>query len=71
MGRNPFMRLVKKARVAEKAERKGSKNWFITHGSGETSSTVLAERERSHFSVALRTVHRHPGSLKSYQHLCR
>lgn len=69
MGRNMFMSLVRTACSNEGICGEGSNFWVTTHGLRGTLATILFENGHSDSSVAMRTGHRDPKSLKSYQHL--
>lgn len=53
----------------EGVEGEGQKSWVTTHGLRRTLATLLFQNGHSDSSVALRTGHRDPKSLKSYQNL--
>lgn len=69
VGRNKFMKIVKDVCAREGIQGSGSRNWVTTHGLRGTLATILFGAGHADSSVALRTGHRDPTSLKSYQHL--
>jgi len=63
------MNSVKNVCTVEGIAGSGKKGWVTTHGLRGTLATLLFENGHSDSSVALRTGHRDPRSLKSYQNL--
>ena len=60
---------MKGACLAEGIAGSGHRNWVTTHGLRGTLATLLFENGHSDSSVGLRTGHRDPRLLKSYQHV--
>lgn len=69
LGKNSFLSAVKSCCNEEGIQGSGTKSWMTTHGLRGTLATILFEAGHSDSSVSLRTGHRDPTSLKSYQHL--
>lgn len=69
IGKNSFLSIVKNACNAEGIQGSRRKSWITTHGLRGTLATLLFEIWHSDSSIVLRTGHRHPKSLKSYQPL--
>lgn len=69
MGKNLFLRVVKHCCSDEGINGSGTKSWVTTHGLRGTLATLLFQAGHADSSVSLRTGHRDPRSLKSYQNL--
>ena len=69
IGKNHFSKIVKDVCKREKIVGSGTRNWVTTHSLRGTLATILFGAGHSDSSVAMRTGHRDPRSLKSYQNL--
>ena len=63
------MKVVKKVCEEEGIAGSGVKSWVTSHGLRGTVATLLVQSGHADSSVAMRTGHRDPRSLKSYQNL--
>lgn len=69
IGKNTFGKIVKDACVKEGINGSGSRGWVTTHGLRGSLASILFGAGHSDSSVVMRTGHRDPRSLKSYQNL--
>ena len=69
LGRNSFSKIVKTVCASLGISGTGVKHGMTTHGLKGTVTTLLVEAGHSDSSIAMRTGHRDPRSLKNYQNL--
>lgn len=69
IGEKSFGTIVKNACIVKNICSSGTKHWVTSHGLRGIQASILFEAGNSESSVAMRTGHRDPKSLKSYQNL--